>query len=66
LNDCDITLCNRKISTYINTLAKAGFVVEQMVEETDKETMESTCDLDNRLKKAKMLPLSFIFKARKL
>lgn len=66
LDDFDITLCNRKISTYINTLAKAGFIVEQMVEETDKATMAKTCELDNRSKKAKMLPLSFIIKARKL
>ncbi|RAU91795.1 methyltransferase domain-containing protein [Paenibacillus sp. YN15] len=37
----EIILCNRKISTYINALAQAGFVVEQMVEQTDKETMEA-------------------------
>ena len=66
LDGCDIVLCNRKISTYINTLAKAGFVVEQMVEETDKATIASTCNIDNRSKKSKMLPLSFIFKVRKL
>jgi len=65
LDGCDITLCNRKISTYINALAKAGFVVEQMVEATDKATMALTCELDDRSKKAKMLPLSFILKARK-
>lgn len=66
LDNCDITLCNRKISTYINALASAGFVVERMIEETDKATMSSTCELDDRSKKAKMLPLSFVFKARKL
>jgi len=66
LDDCDITLCNRKISTYINALAKAGFVVEQMVEETDKATMEAGGELSGRTKKAQMLPLSFVFKARKL
>ncbi|WMM23959.1 hypothetical protein RBU61_13635 [Tissierella sp. MB52-C2] len=66
LDDYDITLCNRKISTYINALAKAGFIIEEMVEETDQATMELTGDADNRLKKAKMLPLSFVFKARKL
>ncbi|QAA32379.1 class I SAM-dependent methyltransferase [Clostridium manihotivorum] len=61
-----ITLCNRKIPTYINALAKAGFVVEYMAEETDKETMLATSDLSERSKKAKMLPLSFVIKARKL
>lgn len=66
LDNCDITLCNRKISTYINALSKARFTVEEMVEETDKATMASTYELDDRTKKAKMLPLSFVFKARKL
>lgn len=65
LDGCDITLCNRKISTYINALAKAGFIIEQMIEETDNDTMISIPN-DNRSKKAKMLPLSFVFKARKL
>lgn len=66
LDGCDITLCNRKGSTYINALAKAGFVVQQMVEETDEITMASTGELNDRAKKAKMIPLSFILKARKL
>jgi cyclopropane fatty-acyl-phospholipid synthase-like methyltransferase len=67
LNDgFDITLCNRKISTYINALAKAGFAVEHMAEETNKETMMSNSNLSERSKKAKMLPLSFVIKARKL
>jgi ubiquinone/menaquinone biosynthesis C-methylase UbiE len=66
LDDYDITLCNRKISTYINALAKAGFIIEEMIEETDQATMELAGDADNRSKKAKMLPLSFVFKARKL
>lgn len=62
----EIILCNRKISTYINALAQAGFVIEQMVEQTDKETMESTEDVSDKTKKAKMLPISFCIKARKL
>jgi len=62
----EIILCNRKISTYINTLAQAGFVVEQMIEQTDKETMESVDDVNDKTKKAKMLPISFCIKARKL
>lgn len=62
----EIILCNRKISTYINTLAQAGFVVEQMIEQTDKETMESIEDVSDKTKKAKMLPISFCIKARKL
>ena len=61
----EVILCNRKISTYINALAKAGFCVEQMIEQTDKETMESE-DTSAKTKKAKMFPLSVCFKARKL
>ena len=62
----EIILCNRKISTYINALAQAGFIVEQMVEQTDKETMEAVGDVNDKTKKAKMLPISFCIKARKL
>jgi len=62
----EIILCNRKISTYINALAQAGFVVEQMVEQTDKETMETVGDVSDKTKKAKMLPIPFCIKARKL
>jgi hypothetical protein len=35
-----LTLYNRRLSDYINTLAAAGFAVERLVEETDKETLE--------------------------
>ena len=62
----EIILCNRKISTYINALAQAGFCIEQMIEQTDKETLESTGDDSVKTKKAKMLPISVCFKARKL
>jgi SAM-dependent methyltransferase len=62
----EILLCNRKISTYINALAQAGFIVENMAEQTDKETMEAVGDISDKTKKAKMLPISFCIKARKL
>ena len=61
-----IILCNRKISTYINALSQAGFVIEQMIEQTDKETMESNGEINDKAKKAKMVPISFCIKARKL
>ncbi len=61
----EVILCNRKISTYINALANAGFVIEQMIEQNDKETMEST-DINDKSRKAKMIPISVCFKARKL
>ena len=62
----EIILCNRKISTYVNALAKAGFVIEQMIEQTDQKTMESAEDNSDKTQKAKMLPISVCFKARKL
>ena len=45
---------------------KAGFVIEKMVEQTDKVTMQMEGDISNKAKKAKMLPISVLFKARKL
>lgn len=66
VHDSEIILCNRKISTYINALAKAGFVIEQMIEQNDSATMESTDDFTEKTQKAKMLPISVCFKARKL
>ena len=62
----EIVLCNRKISTYINALAKAGFMVEQLVEESDDKSLNAIGDVDPKTKKAKMLPISFCIKARKL
>lgn len=66
VHDSEIVLCNRKISTYINALARAGFVIEQMIEETDKKIMESAEDDSDKARKARMLPISVCFKARKL
>ena len=66
VHDSEIVLCNRKISTYINALARAGFVVEQMIEETDRKVMESVEDDGDKARKARMLPISVCFKARKL
>ncbi len=62
----EIVLCNRKISTYVNALAKAGFAIEQLIEDTNKETLAATGDISDKMKKAKMLPISFCIKARKL
>ena len=66
VHDGEIILCNRKMSTYINALAKAGFAIEQLVEETDEKSLYATGEVDPKTKKAKMLPISFCIKARKL
>lgn len=55
----EIILCNRKISTYINALTKAGFIVEQMVEQTDKETMEAVGDVSDKTKKPRCFRFLF-------
>lgn len=66
LDEGTLTLSDRKLSTYVNALAKAGFVIEQMVEESDDEIMQSRDDNSDFAKKAKMLPVTFVIKARKL
>lgn len=45
VHDSEIVLCNRMISTYVNALAKAGFVIERMIE-------QSTDDANDRSDKA--------------
>jgi SAM-dependent methyltransferase len=65
----DVSLSKRKISTYINALSKAGFFIEEMIEETDKQTLGSESKVKQKYHSAftaKMFPLSFVFKARKL
>lgn len=64
LDESKLALSDRKLSTYVNALSKAGFVIEQMIEESDDEIMQSRDD--DFAKKAKMLPVTFVFKARKL
>lgn len=66
VHDREIVLCNRKISTYINALAKAGFVIEQMIEENDTQAMDDTEDMSVKGIKTRMIPISVCFKARKL
>lgn len=60
VHNSEIILCNRKISTYVNSLAKAGFFIEEMIEQNDMQNIDSD-DI-----KAKMIPISVCFKARKL
>lgn len=66
VHDSEIILSNRKLSTYINALAKAGFAVEQLVEETDEASLRAEGGLDAKTLKSKMIPISFCMKVRKL
>ncbi|MCH5193837.1 MAG: class I SAM-dependent methyltransferase [Oscillospiraceae bacterium] len=61
----EIVLCNRKISTYVNALANAEFAIERMIEQNVDDTMGSE-EITDKTLKAKMLPISVCFKARKL
>ncbi|MNF19291.1 hypothetical protein D3C80_2239750 [compost metagenome] len=54
------------MSTYVNALAKAGFVIEQMVEESDDDLLQAQGDSSDFAKKANVLPVTFVMKARKL
>lgn len=58
------SLSDRKMSTYVNALFKAGFVIEQMIEETDKDLADRAATTFSR--KAQVLPVTFVIKARKL
>lgn len=64
MSDKEIMLSNRMLSTYINALAGSGFVIEQLIEATDKELAgNATSDFG---RKAMMLPTAFVIKARKV
>ena len=60
----EIMLSNRMLSTYINALADNGFIIEKLVEETDREkALASNTDFG---RKALMLPTVFVIRARKI
>lgn len=64
LDDSTLALSDRTLSTYVNALAKAGFAIEQMIEQSDDEIIKSSHNAFAR--KAKMLPVTFVMKARKI
>ncbi len=67
LDEGALTLSDRKLSTYVNALAKAGFVIEQMIEESDDEILRTRTRDDNSdlAQRARMFPVTFVIKARK-
>lgn len=62
----ELTLADRTLSTYINALARAGFVIEQMIEENDDDRLYLDAGTSDLAKRAKMFPVTFAIKARKL
>lgn len=65
VHDTTVTFANRKISTYVNSLYEAGFIIEKMVEQTDEDTLNDIKDDSPKAQKARMIPLSMCFKCRK-
>lgn len=61
----ELMLSDRKLSTYVNALAKAGFIIEQLIEETDNEIIQLSDNNSDFVKRAKMFPVTFVIKARK-
>lgn len=59
-----LSLSDRKLSTYINALSKSGFIIEEMIEESDEDIVKN--QFNDFSKKAGMLPVTFVIKARKL
>ncbi|WP_256762179.1 class I SAM-dependent methyltransferase [Cohnella sp. WQ 127256] len=66
VDEGELLLADRKLSTYVNALSKTGFLIEQMIEQTDDEIMQSRDDNSDMALRAKILPVTFVIKARKL
>lgn len=67
--DQPMTVINRKMSTYINTLSKHGIFVEQLIEAVDTSENSEELAFSSAYYsevKAQKIPLSFIIKARKI
>ena len=56
-----LSLSDRKLSTYLNALARAGFLIEEVVEQSDEALLDDSAFG----RKARMLPATFVVEARK-
>ena len=68
-NGFPLTLYNRRLSDSINALAKSGFAVERIVEETDLKVSDNDYAFRSQFYspyKAQKFPQSIVFKSRKL
>jgi AraC-like DNA-binding protein/ubiquinone/menaquinone biosynthesis C-methylase UbiE len=63
VGDNNLSLTDRKLSTYINALAKAGFLIEEMIEESEEDLLREASN--NFSKKAGLLPVTLVIKAKK-
>lgn len=64
MGDKQIMLSNRKLSTYINALADNSFMIQKLIEDNDDDLINA--EESNFSRKAKMLPVTFVIKARKV
>lgn len=60
------SLSDRKMSTYINALAKAGFMIEEMLEDPYRGGLPPKNENSEKTEKSQMVPSVFVIKARKL
>lgn len=64
-----VTVQNRRLSTYVNALARAGFMIDRLIEDTDDEAKLRPAEFTSGYYapwKAQRMPLSFIIRARKV
>lgn len=59
-----VVMCNRMLSTYINSLADSGFVIEKLIEKPNDELLYQ--DNSTFAEKAKIIPVGFVLVCRKL
>lgn len=60
----EVMLSNRMMSTYVNALADNGFMIERLIEKNDDDLINA--DNSPFREKAKVLPVSFVIKAKKV
>ena len=60
------SLSDRKMSTYINALAKARFMIEEMLEDPYRGGLPPKNENSEKIEKSQMVPSVFVIKARKL
>jgi ubiquinone/menaquinone biosynthesis C-methylase UbiE len=68
-NGVEIVINHRKLSTYLNAIAKPGLIIEQIIESEPNLALAREQDFDPAkwysVPRAKMMPTTFIVKARK-
>lgn len=61
-----VILSTRKLSTFINHLIKSGLTIEHVSESSDASLFSDNSNNDLKSEKARLVPLSFVIKARRI